>query len=467
MLNYKLSGGIPAGSRGAWSRQVLAPLGSEAFSPLSYSILAEVASRAWFRYYDQLGFDPMPRARIVRMQDGRAFFNLSLSAQREAEQAAIDPITFMIDGAPFPIAKVEQQGFLAGFKTGRAEKRIAQAMEALKNDSAALASRTQDWDNRVRDLRWTQADILMVMEEIEPDMVEAFAAFLGVRQNLLLVLNRIQRLAKQPPGETLRQLDRGLGAAQGVLEAEIARRLAAMASHTTPALRGWIEGVDLSDWHSRLREAGLAEEFAAFLADFGTHAVALGEVSEPTWLDDPTIVVRTLNHPPASPAQGDDHPLNVLVASVDSKSQKQAQTLIDSLRGLVVLQSQTLHALSSILAGTRRWALGAAKEGMLDNRLRQVSDIYTFELEEIKQMMTGEWNISSIKEIHERSDKRRAQSALWRGAPPTDLYIGESAGQPQDRMEPSVILEPALFFANAMRNRTSTMESAPQSSTSS
>jgi len=464
LLNYKISGGIPAGSRGAWSRLVLLPLGSEAFSPLSYSILAEVASRAWFRYYDQLGYDPMPRARVVRMQDGRAFFNLSLSAQREAEQAAIEPITFLIDGAPFPIARVEQQGFLASFKTGRAEKRMTQYLEGLKRDSAALAERMQVWDNRVRELRWTQADILMVMEEIEPDMVEAFAAFLGVRQNLLLVLNRIQRLAKQPPGETLRQLDRGLGATQGVLEAEIARRLALMASRTTPALRGWIEGVDLSDWHSRLREAGLAEEFAAFLADFGTHAAALGEVSEPTWLDDPTIVVRALNHPPASPALGDDHPLNVLVASVDAKSQKQAQTLIESLRGLVVLQSQTLHALSSILAGTRRWALGAAKEGMLDNRLRQVSDIYTFELEEIKQMMTGEWNISSIKEIHERSDKRRAQSALWRGAPTTDLYVGEAAGQPQDRMEPSVILEPALFFASALRNRSTPVENTPQAS---
>jgi hypothetical protein len=467
LLNYKLSGGIPAGSRGAWSRQVLVPLGSEAFSPLSQSILAEVASRAWFRYYDQLGYDPMPRARVVRTQDGRAFFNLSLSAQREAEQAAIEPISFMIDGAAFPIAKVEQQGFLASFKTGRAEKRMTHFLEGLKRDSGALAGKMQAWDDRVRDLRWTQADILMVMEEIEPDMVEAFAAFLGVRQNLLLTLNRIQRLAKQPPGETLRQLDRGLGATHGVREAEIARRLSQMAAHTTPALRGWIEGVDLSDWHTRLREAGLAEEFAAFLADYGTHATALGEVAEPTWLDDPTIVVRALNHPPASPTLGDDHPLNVLIASVDAKSQKQAQALIDSLRGLVALQSETLHALSSILAGTRRWALGAAREGMLDNRLRQVSDIYTFELEEIKQMMTGEWNISSIKEIHERSDKRRAQAALWRGTPATDLYIGDSAGQSQDRMEPSVILEPALFFASAMRNRSSALENALQPNTQS
>lgn len=463
MLNYKLPAGIPAGSRAAWSRQVIIPLGSEAFTPLSYSIISEVASRAWFRYYDALGYDPMPRARVVRSQDGRAFFNLSMSAQRESEQAAIEPISFNINGAPFPIAKVEQPGFLASFKTGRAAKRMTQYLEALKCNQTALAAQMQDWDSRVREMRWTQAEILMVMEEIEPDMVEAFAAFLSVRQNLLLTVNRIQRLANQPPGETLRQLDRGLGATEGVLEAEIARKLAQLASRTTPALRAWIEGVDLSDWHSRLQDAGLAEDFAAFLAEYGTHTVMLGEISEPTWLDDPTVVVRALNHPPAAPAKDDDHPLNALVASTDTKTQKQMQTLIENLRGLVVQQSQSLHALSSILAGTRRWAQGAAKEGMLDNRLRQVNDIFTFELEEIKQMMTGEWNISSIKEIHERSDKRRAQIALWRGTPPTDLYIGETLAQPEDRMEPSVILEPSLFFAGALRSRSNTSDAAPPS----
>lgn len=432
---------------------MLAPLASDALTPLSYSILSEVAGRAWFRYYDQLEYEPIPRARVVRAQDGRAYFNLSMSAQREAEQAAIEPITLMIDGTAFPLAKVESRGFLAGFKTGRAEKRMTQHLETLKQELSGLTSRMHAWDDRVRDLRWSQADILMVMEEIEPDMVEPFAAFLGVRQNLLLQLNRLFRLAQQPPGETLRQLDRGMGGTQGVIEAEIARRLAQMAARTTPALRAWIEGVDLSDWHTRLREVDLAEDFAKFLADFGTHANALGEIAEPTWLEDPTIVVRALNHPPTAPSAGDEHALTVLLASVDAKARKQAQGILDSIRELIVLQSQTLHALSGLLAGTRRWAHGAAKEGMLDNRLRQASDIYTFELEEIKQMMTGEWNISSIKEIHSTSDKRRAQSALWRGAPSTDLYIGEAAAQAQDRMEPSVILEPALFYASALRNR--------------
>jgi hypothetical protein len=97
---------------------------------------------------------------------------------------------------------------------------------------------------------------------------------------------------------------------------------------------------------------------------------------------------------------------------------------------------------------------------MLDNRLRHPSDIYFFELEEIKQMMTGEWNISSIKEIHATADKRRAQAALWRGAPTTDLYIGETAAQLQDRIEPSVILEPALFFAGAIRTRSTLLDGA-------
>ena len=87
-----------------------------AVTPFSYSVLAEIAGRAWYQYFDRLGFDPLPRARVLRQYQGRAYLNVTLSAQRDAEQAGLEPITLRVDGQRFPLCKWEKSGFLAGFK---------------------------------------------------------------------------------------------------------------------------------------------------------------------------------------------------------------------------------------------------------------------------------------------------------------------------------------------------------------
>ncbi len=212
MLNYHLPAGMPSGSRAAWSRLLLQPLADDLLTPLSYSVLAEVAGRAWFVYYDRLGFDPIPRARVVRQHQGRAYFNLTLSAQREAEFAATEPISFVVDGAPQPLVKVEKPGLLAGIKSSRAAGRLAKNWAALAGDVQANAESATAWAERVREYRWTQAEILQIMEEIEPNMVPLFVPFLAARQGILLSVNRLMRMANQQPSETLRQIDRGLGA---------------------------------------------------------------------------------------------------------------------------------------------------------------------------------------------------------------------------------------------------------------
>jgi hypothetical protein len=72
-----------------------------------------------------------------------------------------------------------------------------------------------------------------------------------------------------------------------------------------------------------------------------------------------------------------------------------------------------LHALAYVWAGTRRWALAAAKEAMADRRLSAVADVFFFELEEIKEMMTGEWNVSDLDDIHAACAERKAEYAAW------------------------------------------------------
>ena len=448
MLNYRLPAGMPAGSRAAWSRLLLQPLAGDLLTPLSYSVLGEVAGRAWFVYYDKLGFDPMPRARVARQSNGRAYFNLTLSAQREGEFAAMEPISFVVDGTAQPLVRVEKPGFLAAMKTGRAAARIDKGWGEFATDGAAQAERASAWAARVAEFKWTQAEILQIMEEIEPEMVAPFAPFLAARQGVLLHVNRLLRLAKQPPAETLRQINRGLGGA-GVVEAEMARTLAQMAQKSSPALRTWIASGDLQAWEEQLRGAGLLTDMQAFLERYGHRSAAPAELAQQRWSEEPATLLRLLAEPPATPPAADDHAISVLLASIDAhdaRARKEAQASIDRLRILVPLQSRAIETLAHYFAGARRWAWGASREAMSDQRLTTGDDVFFFELEELKRMMTNEWNVSDAAEIQTTAIKRKAEYATWRDANAPELLLGDSPAETLDRLEPSPVLLPGLYL---------------------
>ena len=448
MLNYRMPSGLPSGSRAAWSRLLLQPLAGDLMTPLSYSVLGEVAGRAWFTYYDKLGFDPMPRAHVARQHNGRAYFNLTLSAQREGEFAALEPISFVVDGAAQPLVKVEKPGFLAGMKSGRAARRLEAAWDEFAAAGAAQAERAAAWNARVADFKWTQAEILQIMEEIEPDMVAPFASFLAARQGLLLSVNRLMRLANQPPAETLRQIDRGLGSA-GVIEADMARALGQMAQKATPALRNWVAAGDFAGWEDQLRSGGLLADMESFQERYGHRAAAPAELAAPRWREDPAPLLRLLAEPPAAPAAADDHAISVLLASIDSadtRARKEAQASIDLLRKVVPMQSRAIDTLSHYFAGARRWAWGASKEAMSDQRLAAADDVFCFELEELKRMMTNEWNVSDSAEIQATAAKRRAQYDGWKNASAPELLLGDAPAETLDRLEPSPVLLPGLHL---------------------
>jgi hypothetical protein len=89
-----------------------------------------------------------------------------------------------------------------------------------------------------------------------------------------------------------------------------------------------------------------------------------------------------------------------------------------------------LHALALVWAGTRRWALAAAKEAIADGRLESPDEVFFFELEEIKEMMTGEWNISAAADIRAIWAARRAEHQVEQTQCPAPLLIGEREAYP-------------------------------------
>jgi pyruvate,water dikinase len=432
LLTYTLPRGLPAGSRTAWSRLTLLPLAPGLLTPFSYSVLADMAGRAWFLYYDRLGFDPMPRARVLRYYQGLPYANAALSAQREAAAAGIAPPTLLLDGRPFPLATVEKAGFLAGIKAGMNERKVDKLLRAYADELQGAAESARAWWARVRAMRWSQAEILQIMEEIEPAAAAPFAIFLAVRQNVDLLFNRVALLlaAQMPAPEAVALLDAALADVSHPVEDEIARRLGEMAAQATPAARAWLAAATADGWQSACPDPALADALRAFLDRFGHRSGDIAEVAAPRWEEDPAPLFRALAEAAARPAAARPAAPDPLPRIVPGERRQAAQAL-DDLRRLLPLQSRALDAVAFMFAGTRRWALAASHEAMGDRRILHEEDVFFFELEEMKQMMTGEWNVSDAHEIQAAAAQRKAAHAALAATGP-DLLIGDAPAQSLD-----------------------------------
>lgn len=471
MFDYLVPGATPGRAEPVWSACPLQPLAAGVLTPFSYSVISELFSRGWFAYYDRLGFEPTPRTRVLRRHNGRAYLNLSISAAMDAERAGIEPVALRINQTATPLAASGKAGLLGGIRQGRARKRIDDLLQSMDAEMDAVTEKARTWYIKTQGVRWSQAEVLQVMEEIERVGVDSMAAYFAARHNLEWLY--AQLIADLSQTHTVEQalllINNALCDPRDLVEWDLANAIIDLSELLKePEQVAWLKTGDGHDWQASLPGKQGNHRFAAFMDAYGHRALHEGELALPRWAEDPNIVLRGLlvcvEHPTRHPAQlPKSGALHKVVEALPAGARRAGEQMMEKVQALHRLQSRALHALAYIWAGTRRWALAAAHEAMADGRLHAEAEIFTFELEEIKEMMTGEWNISSIKEIHERSDKRRAQIALWRGTPPTDLYIGETLAQPEDRMEPSVILEPSLFFAGALRSRSNTSDAAPPS----
>lgn len=437
------SGGAPL-----WSRAVLQPLAPGALTPFSASVLAEMAGRAWFNYYDRLGFDPMPKARVVRSVQGRPFFTLTLSAQLEAEHAGSEPPVLSVNGVVRPLARFEKPGLLAALKLRGGASKLAAVLPALAGELDAAAEQGQTWLRRVQAMHWSQAEILQIMEEIERVGARTLQLYVAARLHLEFAFLRLSALPSAP---TTPQQMEALAAAlrlQGAsVDDAIARRVADLAglAAAEPAARAFLTAGNFADWANRLPAGPLADGLAALLADHGHRCIGEGELMTPRWAEDPSALLAAIaaaqqQAVAPAPAAPDEAPF---LALVDGKRRKEAQTLLAQARQALLLQSHALDVHAYTLAGTRIWALAAGHEALGDGRLLAVDDVFFYELEETKQMMTGEWNISDLDGIHATASERKVLYHSRQQSLVGDLLVGEgeaaappwpaSAGDPTRR----------------------------------
>jgi pyruvate,water dikinase len=163
---------------------------------------------------------------------------------------------------------------------------------------------------------------------------------------------------------------------------------------------------------------------------YGHRAIGEGEMANPRWVEQPRFLfkgilaciennVKQPAHIPSTAAVQD------LFNKIDNAERKIVERQLAQIRRLTMLQSQALYAFSYILAGTRIWALAAGQEATEDQRLRTADDSFFFELEELKRMMTGEWNVTNSEEIQATASQRRAVYDTWQRVRPAELLFDE------------------------------------------
>jgi len=64
----------------------MSPMVAGVVTPFSYSVLAEICSRAWYEYFDRIQFEPAPRTTLLRHHQGRIYTNLNPSHYRSTNR---------------------------------------------------------------------------------------------------------------------------------------------------------------------------------------------------------------------------------------------------------------------------------------------------------------------------------------------------------------------------------------------
>ncbi len=424
-------------SPAVWSRAAANDLARGLLTPLTWSILSRSAERAVRSHYRAWGVTLPAGAPIWRRIEGRAYLNTT--ALTAADQAVL-------------AGDVQATSGWRLFNRGPDRRQNAALQEQMERAPATFAA-TGQWWQRVQAMQWRQATILQVMEEIEPQA----EAVLTVRDFLVTGLGAERRqltrwLAEWLPASRDAMFDdlfAGLDGREGWTQyrhdlqalTETARQDPAAAAYVSQ--RAWEPTppgrfpVTQSPDHpvpQSLPTGPFRQAFDAFVATYPRWADQPLETASPRWAEAPEALQARLaarlaepaEAPLASPQASQQRRAEAgaaIVAQIDARRRRQFEPVFAQLQQIVALLPASREALVTVMAVARRWALGAAQEAVNDGRLGAVEDVFLLELEELKQVMTGEW--SSPAQVLPIVERRRAEQAAWAMLEPAEVVEGD------------------------------------------
>jgi hypothetical protein len=382
---------------------------------LTWSILSRSAERAVRSHYRAWGVTLPANAAIWRRIDGRAYLNTT--ALTAADQAVTT-------------GQAEAKSGWRLFNRGPDRRQSAVLRQQIEQ-AAAIFTATQRWWEQVQAMQWQQATILQVMEEIEPRT----EAVLTARDYLVTGLGAARRqitrwVAEWQPGSRDALFDdlfAGLDGREGWAQYRYDLQWLVEAARQDDVVATYLAE---RDWQEAFPEGQFQHAVEAFIATYARWAEQPLETASPRWTEAPQMLLARLAaqlaEPPGAPLpspqsarQRRTAASERMTSELDSRRRRQFEPVFDQLQQIVDLLPPSREALVTVLAAARRWALGAAQEAVNDGRLAAVDDVFLLELEELKQVMTGEWN--SPEQVAPTVERRRAEQAAWAAREPAEV----------------------------------------------
>ncbi|MCO6452342.1 MAG: hypothetical protein J5I90_16305 [Caldilineales bacterium] len=292
-----------------------------------------------------------------------------------------------------------------GGKVSNAVKESERLLDEIKESQTRII----DWAVGVQKSVWSQARILQVMEEIEPKLEAAFYDE--------------QRLAITAIGSYAAALD-----AIGQHDDAAALSLYIVAGLPSPdadLIDDLFAGEDRNTLLQRYGHRGDDEYEIA--------APRLAEMVE--WLI--SSAERSDAWQPHEASRRREEATSRVIAQASWLQRNNIRRTLSLVQEALPAHAHARDALAYALAAARHWVLTAAKEGVRDGRLLSLDEVFWLELEEIKQMMTGEWH--SREQVEPIIKQRKTSHPVNRQAnnqPGLPLGIaGKSVAAPMQRLD--------------------------------
>lgn len=368
----------------AWYRLPLSAMLPEQPTYFTGSVLGPPAERALRAGYEQFGAPLAGDAVVWDPLARRAALNDAIL--RPADEA---------------LRRSQEGGgglsrLLGGGGSGR---RAAALIAQTLTEAPAVIARIERWYDRVRAMEWRQATVLQIMEELEPRAEEVLLAQTRVALSLAMALHmQAGQLGARTP-EFAAGLTTGIDDDLPASACTAAlRRLAAGLATVEP---GDAAG-DWQQWPNALRQP-----VETFLAGYGRWADSPLETAQPRWIESPAALLAarprlaSLPDPDQAGRQRAAAVANVS-GQLKSNQRKQFDAAAAQVEQLAALLPEVHGAMATVVAAARYWVSGVANEALVDGRLLSADEVFLLELEELKQMMTGEWsNVDQVRPVVE------------------------------------------------------------------
>ncbi len=399
----------------AWTRALARDLFPIAPTPFHWTLLRQPLQTAMHRAWTDLGVTLPGLNFWDRGADGHIYLNADLVRQANRPlYGAAWLVTPPDPTAAGLFARLQAQGII---------RRTEAQMAHVVAEAAALQARLADWLAWIGGLHWTQADLLQVMEELEPHALAAL---------------RLHFIARA-----------GLAAGQARV-ADLLR--AAWPDCPTAVLLGLYAGVpDLPSVEAACALAGLraaADPQAAqqaFLACHGHRGLAEASPHALRWREQPDRLRALAALPAARDVAQARRAYHAAVETVQRRlgsRWRQLEPALDRARALCRAVDLTWDAFVRVMAAAQAWLSAVAVEARTAGLIADVADAAYLEIEELKQVATGEWHRGRSDAVAAAVARRRAEWAISppeSPAPPQSASPGQASG-PLFRLTPAADL---------------------------